>query len=61
MTVDLLNGLSFSAEDIATLSQLGEYRGKPELFARQRPEVIERGPKGKGLAHTEVSVKMIPR
>ncbi len=33
--------LRFSAEDVASLRQLGEYRGKQELFARQRPEVLE--------------------
>ncbi len=33
--------LRYSAEDIASLRQLGEYRGKQELFVRQRPEVLE--------------------
>ena len=32
--------LRCSAEDIASLRQLGEYRGKQELFVRQRPEVL---------------------
>lgn len=32
--------LRYSSEDIASLRQLGEYRGKQELFARQRPEVL---------------------
>ncbi len=33
--------LRYPAEDVASLRQLGEYRGKQELFARQRPEVLE--------------------
>jgi len=37
----ILANLNFSAEDIATLRRLGEYRGRQELFARQRPEVLE--------------------
>ena len=37
----VLASLNFSAEDIATLRRLGEYRGRQELFARQRPEVLE--------------------
>lgn len=41
LTADLLAELRFSVEDIATLRHLGEYRGKQELFARQRPEVFE--------------------
>jgi len=41
LTADLLGGLLFSASDIAALRQLGEYRGKQELFAHQRPEVFE--------------------
>jgi len=41
LTADLLAELHFSVEDIATLRQLGEYRGKQELFARQRPEVFD--------------------
>ena len=41
LTVDVLAEMRFSAEDVATLRQLGEYRGKQELFARQRPEVFE--------------------
>ena len=38
---EILRRISFSAHDVATLRQLGEYRGKQELFARQRPEVLE--------------------
>ncbi|MCP3957073.1 MAG: Fic family protein [bacterium] len=38
---DTLARLRYSAEDIASLRQLGEYRGKQELFARQRPEVLK--------------------
>lgn len=41
LTVDKLSKLAFAASDIATLRQLGEYRGKQELFTRQRPEVFE--------------------
>lgn len=41
LTADLLGRLVFSAEDVAALRQLGEHRGKQELFARQRPEVFE--------------------
>ena len=41
LTADLLLELRFSAQDVATLRQLGEYRGKQQLFARQRPEVLE--------------------
>jgi len=38
---DFLRRLSFSADQVSTLRKLGEYRGKQELFARQRPEVLE--------------------
>ena len=41
LSPNTLAGLRYSAEDIASLRQLGEYRGKQELFARQRPEVLE--------------------
>jgi len=41
LTTDLLDDVAFSAADIATLRRLGEYRGKQESFARQRPEVFE--------------------
>lgn len=41
LTADLLPHLTFSAEDMAALRRLGEYRGKQELFARQRPEVFD--------------------
>jgi hypothetical protein len=32
--------LRFTSDDVATLRRLGEYRGKQELFARQRHEVL---------------------
>lgn len=35
-----LDGLAFSAEQATTLRQLGEYRGRQELFSRQQPEVL---------------------
>ncbi len=41
LSLNTLARLRYSAEDIASLRQLGEYRGKQELFARQRPEVLE--------------------
>lgn len=37
----LLDSLQFSAQQLSTLRQLGEYRGKQALFDRQRPEVLE--------------------
>jgi len=37
----LLNALRFTPEQAATLRRLGEHRGRQELFARQRPEVLE--------------------
>jgi Fic family protein len=39
-TLDHLDSLRFHAGDLATLRRLGEYRGRQELFARQRPEVL---------------------
>jgi Fic family protein len=36
-----LKSLSYSARDVSTLRELGEFRGKQELFSRQRPEVLE--------------------
>lgn len=41
LTADLVPGLTFAAQDMAALRQLGEYRGKQELFAHQRPEVFD--------------------
>lgn len=41
LTADLLGKLVFSTGDIAALRRLGEHRGKQELFARQRPEVLD--------------------
>ena len=37
---NLLASLRFTPRDTATLRQLGEYRGRQELFSRQRPEVL---------------------
>ncbi len=36
-----LNSQVYSAGDASTLRQLGEYRGRQELFVRQRPEILE--------------------
>ena len=36
-----LDSLTYSAEQVSTLRRLGEYRGKQELFTRQRPEVLQ--------------------
>ena len=41
LAANLLASLRFSPADTATLRQLGEYRGRQELFSRQRPEVLE--------------------
>jgi Fic family protein len=38
---DYRDRLSYTASDLATIRQLGEYRGREELFQRQRPEVLE--------------------
>lgn len=40
-TSNYLTALSFNAEDVATLRQLGQYRGQEELFSYQRPEVLQ--------------------
>lgn len=36
-----LRGLTFSADQVASLTTLGEARGKQELFTRQAPEALE--------------------
>lgn len=36
-----LGNLSFSPAQVTTLRRLGEYRGKQELYERQRPETLE--------------------
>ncbi len=41
LSLNTLAHLRYSAEDVPSLRQLGEYRGKQELFVRQRPEVLE--------------------
>jgi len=41
LTPTLLDHLRFSSSDTTTLRQLGEYRGRQDLFSRQRPEVLE--------------------
>lgn len=38
---DLLARLTYTADDATTLRQLGEHRGRQDLFVRQRPEVLE--------------------
>jgi len=41
LETNYLNACVYSAEDASTLRQLGEYRGKQELYSRQRPEILE--------------------
>ncbi len=36
-----LKSLTYSPQDVSTLRQLGEFRGRQELFSRQRPEILE--------------------
>jgi len=36
-----LADMGFSAPNVATLRAVGEYRGKQELYAKQRPETLE--------------------
>lgn len=40
LTPAYLAGIQFTAQDVATLRELGEFRGKQTLFIRQRPEVL---------------------
>jgi len=37
----LLDGIRFSAADLSTLKQLGEYRGRQELYKQRAPEVLD--------------------
>lgn len=41
LTPTFLNSLTFSAEQASIMRALGEYRGKQELYERQRPELLE--------------------
>ena len=41
LTPNYLKSRVYSAEDASSLRQLGEYRGRQELFSRQRPEILE--------------------
>ena len=40
LSPDFLDRLRLTTEDAATLTSLGEYRGKQELFRRQAPELL---------------------
>ncbi len=40
LSPDFLDRLRLTTEDAATLTALGEYRGKQELFRRQAPELL---------------------
>lgn len=41
LKIDYLKHLKFSAEQLATLKKIGEYKGKQELFSRQTPEILD--------------------
>lgn len=41
LEADFLDALSFSAEHVATLRALGEFRGKQSLFFHQAPETLK--------------------
>ena len=41
LSPQFLDRLRLTTEDAATLTALGEYRGKQELFRKQRPELLE--------------------
>ena len=41
LTLDRMAHVLFAPQDLATLRQLGEHRGRQELFVQQRPEVLE--------------------
>lgn len=41
LSTTYLDSLVFSGAQISTLRTLGEYRGKQELYTRQRPETLE--------------------
>jgi hypothetical protein len=36
-----LENLNFDTQQLATLRQLGEYRGKQILYTKQSPEILE--------------------
>ena len=38
---DFLANLAFQPEDLSTLTQIGTYKGKQELYAEQAPEMVE--------------------
>ena len=38
---DFLARLAFSAEQMAALQKIGEYKGKQDMFAEQTPEVLQ--------------------
>lgn len=41
LSLDYLNRLRFSEEDMSTLRLLGEYRGKQALYFKQSPEILK--------------------
>lgn len=41
LTLEYLDGLIFTAEQVSTLRALGEYRGKQALFFKQSPETLK--------------------
>jgi Fic family protein len=41
LTVDYLNQLSFSAQQVTSLKAIGEYRGKQELYKYQTPQIMD--------------------
>ena len=41
LSPQFLDRLRLTTEDAATLTALGEYRGKQELFRKQTPELLE--------------------
>lgn len=40
LTPDYLNRITLTVEQGSTLSRIGEFKGKQELFAQQRPEIL---------------------
>jgi len=40
LSAQFLNQLQLSTEQGSTLAKLGEYKGKQQLFTRQRPELL---------------------
>jgi len=41
LTIAFLNNLNLTAEQGSTLTRIGEYKGKQELFTQQTPETLE--------------------